>query len=152
MILTHKIQTVGTIGEFMSGEYRVQRTVNKVNKRLVKLGIKVLVTVVAGSFMLDISLPMAFAQEITQEAIPVNAMTDSFGITVNKALQPLIDVLKELARPIAGVMVTAGCLRYMIGQQEQGIDMIQKAAIGYILVMLSPMILNIITGVGNSIA
>ncbi|MED4354800.1 hypothetical protein P9265_21205 [Schinkia azotoformans] len=152
MLLTHKIQRVGTIGEFMNGEYRIQHAVKKMNKRLIRLGIKVVVTVVAGSFMLDISLPMAFAQTITHEAIPVNALTESFGSTVNKALQPLIDVLKESARPISGVMVTAGCLRYMIGQQEQGIDMIQKAAIGYILVMLSPMILNIITGVGNSIA
>jgi hypothetical protein len=111
MLFAQKIQTVYTASELLSGEYKVQLVVKKVNKKLVKFGIRVAVTVIVGSFMLDIATPLAFAQE----AVPVNAMTDAFGSTVNKALQPLIDVLKELARPIAGVMVTAGCLRYMIG-------------------------------------
>lgn len=152
MLLQPRVQTVGTVNDFMSGAYKVRKIESKVNKKLIKLGIRVAVTVVAGSFLIDLTLPSAIAQA-TSEVIPVIAPgVDALGSTVNKALQPLIDVLKELAKPIAGVMVTWGCLRYMIGQKEQGLEVIQQAAIGYILVMLSPIIINLITGVGATIS
>lgn len=147
MMLTNRIQTVGTVNEFLSGEYRYKKVLNKTNKRLAKIGLKVAITVVAGSLFLDITTPLAFAQEV---ALP--SIKETFGSTVNAALQPLIDVLKEIAKPIAGVMVTWGCLRFMIGQQEEGIHNMQQAAIGYILVQLSPIILKLITGVGDAIA
>lgn len=147
----NKIQTVGSVSEFTSGTYKFKKIETKVNKKLVKWGMRVAVTVVAGSFLIDISAPMAMVNAMGPEAIPANATSDALGSAVNNALQPLIDVLKELARPIAAVMVTWGCLRYMIGHKEEGIAGIQQAAIGYILVMLSPMIIDLITGVGSSI-
>ena len=149
-----QVQTVGNVNEFLSGTYKFKKIEMKVNKKLIKWGIRVAVTVVAGSFLIDLTLPHALAHA-AGEAIPVMANSpaaDALGSAVNKALQPLIDVLKELAKPIAGVMVTWGCLRYMIGQKEGGIEAIQQAAIGYILVMLSPVILNLITGVGAVIS
>lgn len=152
MLLQPRIQTVGSVNEFMSGTYKVRKIERKVNKKLVKLGVRVAVTIVAGSFLIDLTLPGALAQA-AGEAIPVmTPATDALGSAVNKAIQPLIDVLKELAKPIAGVMVTWGCLRYMIGQKEAGLEAIQQAAIGYVLVMLSPVILNLITGVGAVIS
>lgn len=148
----NQVQTVGNVNEFLSGTYKFKKIEMKVNKRLLKLGARVAVTVVAGSFLIDLTLPHALAHA-AGEAIPVlSPGADALGAAVNKALQPLIDVLKELAKPIAGVMVTWGCLRYMIGQKEAGIAGIQQAAVGYILVMLSPVILNLITGVGAVIS
>lgn len=150
MLLQPRLQTVGNVNEFVSGAYKFKKIERKVNKKLIKWGVRVAVTIVAGSFLIDLTVPQAIAHAMGGEAIPVvaNPAADALGSAVNKALQPLIDVLKELAKPIAGVMVTWGCLRYMIGQKEGGIETIQQAAIGYILVMLSPIIMNLITGVG----
>lgn len=146
--LKMRVQTVGSVNEFMSGAYKYKKIEMKVNKKLIKIGVRVAVTVVAGSFLIDLTLPHAIAHATTEVIPAMSPGVDALGSAVNRALQPLIDVLKELAKPIAGVMVTWGCLRYMIGQKEEGISGIQQAAIGYILVMLSPIIMNLITGVG----
>ena len=148
-MIYNRVQTVGNVGEFLSGSYKYKKMELKVNKKLLKWGVRVAVTVVAGSFLIDLTIPqIAFAHA----AVPVMSPTSqALGSAVNKALQPLIDVLMELAKPIAGVMVTWGALRYMIGQKEAGLAGIQQAAVGYVLVMLSPLILNLITGVGASI-
>lgn len=147
-----KVQTVGSVSEFTSGAYKFKKVERKVNKKLVKWGMRVAVTVVAGSFLLDISAPMAMVNAAPVEAIPVNSpVSDALGSAVNNALQPLIDVLKELAKPIAGAMITWNCLRFMIGQKEPAITGIQHTAVGYLLVMLSPIIIDLITGVGGAI-
>lgn len=149
-MIYNRVQTVGTVGEFLSGSYRYKKMEIKVNKKLIKWGIRVAVTVVAGSFLIDLTLPqIAFAHAVAP--VMASPTTHALGSAVNNALQPLIDVLMELARPIAGVMVTWGALRYMIGQKEAGLAGIQQAAVGYVLVMLSPLILKLITGVGASI-
>ena len=147
-MMFNKVQTVGTVSEFLSGGLKYKRVLNKTNRKLAKIGMKVAITVIASSLFLDITTPLAFAAQ--EVALP--SVKDTFGSAVNTALQPLIDVLKEIAKPIAGVMVTWGSLRFMIGQQEQGIANMQQAAIGYILVQLSPIILKLITGVGDAVA
>jgi len=68
------------------------------------------------------------------------------------AFDPLIDLAISLSYPIAGVMIAGGCLFIMIGNRERGMQMLQNAAIGYILVQLSPMFLNLLVGVGASVS
>jgi len=147
-----RVQTIGTVSEFMSGSYKYKKVEYKVNKKLIKLGVKVAVTIVAGSFLIDLTIPQAVGHALAAQAIPVMSPTSAaLGSAVNNALQPLIDVLMELAKPIAGLMVTWGCLRYMIGQKDGGVENIQQAAVGYVLVMLAPTIIKLITGVGEAI-
>lgn len=73
--------------------------------------------------------------------------------TIIHALDPLIDFIKELSYPIAGVMIAGGCLFIMIGGslRDKGVDMIKNAAIGYILVQLSPLFLKILVELGAHI-
>jgi hypothetical protein len=68
------------------------------------------------------------------------------------AFDPLIDLAIALSYPIAGVMIAGGCLFVMIGNREKGMQMLQNAAIGYILVQLSPMFLNLLVGVGGTVS
>jgi hypothetical protein len=92
--------------------------------------------------------PSAFAQN-AQAAIP--AMSAATKTKILHAFDPLIDLVQSLSYPIAGVMIAGGCLFIMVGNRERGMQMLQNAAIGYILVQLSPMLLELLVGIGSSI-
>lgn len=100
----------------------------------------------------------AFAQTVTAaapvvtDAVPAMAvMSDAFKGKVLHAFDPLINLIQSLSYPIAGVMIAGGCLFIMVGNREKGMQMLQNAAIGYILVQLSPMILQLLVGIGGSV-
>jgi hypothetical protein len=100
----------------------------------------------------------AFAQTVTTaapivtDAVPAMAvMSEAFKGKVLHAFDPLINLIQSLSYPIAGVMIAGGCLFIMVGNREKGMQMLQNAAIGYILVQLSPMILELLVGIGGGI-
>ncbi|CAH1208219.1 hypothetical protein PAECIP111891_03178 [Paenibacillus allorhizoplanae] len=100
----------------------------------------------------------AFAQTVTtaapfvSETVPAMAvMSDAFKGKILHAFDPLINLIQSLSYPIAGVMIAGGCLFIMVGNREKGMQMLQNAAIGYILVQLSPMILELLVGIGGHI-
>lgn len=91
--------------------------------------------------------PATFAA--APEAIPV--MAADTKVKILHALDPLINLIISLSYPIAGVMIAGGCLMIMIGSRERGMQILQNAAIGYILVQLTPMMLNLLVGIGGSV-
>lgn len=124
-----------TIKEFMSGKHKED------DKRLEKLVWK----------GMGISLPAILLPSVP---LPVNAAMKQADIdTISHALDPLIDFIRELSYPIAGVMIAGGCLFIMIGGslRDKGVDMIKNAAIGYILVQLSPLFVRILVTLGSHI-
>lgn len=177
MLRRNKIETVGTIKEFRSGEWKFKKEINKANRKLIGYGIKIGLATVAGVTMLDISIPVAMASELASicggstvetlevfnssapvEAVEVYNAEGGGGYIETKikekimnAFTPIIELIKLLAHPIAGIMITSGSLLYMIGRQDKGIDMVQKAAIGYILVQMSDLFLQLIVGIGSAI-
>jgi hypothetical protein len=48
-------------------------------------------------------------------------------------------------------MIAGGCLFVMVGNRDRGMSMLQNAAIGYILVQLSPMLLKLLVGIGSAV-
>jgi hypothetical protein len=146
----NKVQTVGSVSEFLSGGYKIKNIERKINKKLVGIGVKVAITLVAGTLLCDFSMPLSLAHAAAQEAVPV-FVQEKVQQTILNAFNPLIDLVKALSYPIAGVMITGGALRYMIGQKEQGITTIQNTAIGYLLVQLSPLFLKLLVGIGESV-
>lgn len=100
-----------------------------------------------------ISLGHAVTHYPSDEAIPAMSMAvgDALKSKIIHAFDPLIDLIVTLSYPIAGVMIAGGCLMIMVQQRERGMSMLQNAAIGYILVQLSPMLLNLLVGIGSSV-
>lgn len=89
---------------------------------------------------------------IVTDAVPtIEVMSEAFKGKVLHAFDPLIHLIQSLSYPIAGVMIAGGCLFIMVGNREKGMQMLQNAAIGYILVQLSPMILELLVGVGGNV-
>lgn len=60
------------------------------------------------------------------------------------AFDPLISLIQGLAYPVAMVVVLGGAIFVMIGNSDKGFSMMQKAGLGYLLVMITPMILDVL--------
>lgn len=123
-IFAKKIQTVGTVKEFMSGEWKMTKEEKQT------LGTLALVPL--ATFTAD----HAFAAS-TQDIIM-------------KAFDPLIDLMQGISYPICFLMIGGGFLLCMMGQGQRGFRMIKWAAIGYIGLQFAPAIMGILVEVGRA--
>lgn len=71
--------------------------------------------------------------------------------SIMHAFDPLIQTITTLSFPIAGVMITGGALMWMIGLKDKGMGFVTNACIGFILIQMSPMFLDILYGIAASI-
>lgn len=70
-----------------------------------------------------------------EEAIQVKMIT---------AFDPIINLIQAMAYPVAMVVVLGGALFIMVGNKDKGFSMMQTAGLGYVLVMVAPVILNVL--------
>lgn len=94
----------------------------------------------------------ASAQGINEPAMAAMAVPDAIKDKILHAFDPIVELAVSLSYPIAGVMIAGGCLLVMVGSREKGMQMLQNAAIGYILVQLSPMFLKLLVGIGSTVS
>lgn len=116
-----------TIDEFLHGKPEVT-----IDKRLYPLALAPLPLAM-------LSTPGGVAAETTKE-------------TIRHAFDPLIQMITTVSYPVAAVMITGSALMIMLGMKEKGYATIFSAATGFILVQLSPMLLDILFGIGSSLA
>jgi hypothetical protein len=99
-------------------------------------------------------LPLAvqpFFKSITASAAEsVPASGDMYDKMLH-AFDPLVGLIQALAYPVAMVVVLGGALCIMVGQKEKGFGMMQGAGLGYVLVQMTPMVLNILVAAMKSI-
>ncbi len=110
---------VMSISEFMNGE------VEKPNK-----------------FHPETLVPLATAP--LWKATPVFAANEALYGKMVSAFDPLVTLVQALAYPIATVVVLGGALFVMVGNKEKGFTMMQSAGLGYVLVQMLPMVLEIL--------
>lgn len=86
-------------------------------------------------------LPLA-----TAPLMPVKAYAAEVSIKdkMMDAFTPIIDLIQGMAYPVAMVVVLGGAIMVMIGNSEKGFTMMQRAGMGYLLVMITPMILDVL--------
>jgi|GEM_PF-2221301 len=95
------------------------------------------------------TLPLAMAPftkvqtASAHEVVTAAATSDMYDKMVT-AFDPLIVLVQSLAYPIATVVVLGGAIMVMIGQKEKGYSLMMSAGLGYVLVNMTPMILNIL--------
>lgn len=122
---------------------------SQIEKQLVRFDLKLKAL---ASFGIPLTILAGLSQKAfaaAPEAVPVIA--DATKNKILHAFDPLIHLIQSLSYPIAGVMIAGGCLFIMVGHREQGMKMLQNAAIGYILVQMSPLILDLLVGIGHSV-
>ncbi len=133
MFRRNKIETVGTINEFMSGNVRKQIDY----KPMIKTGI------IGGAVVLCISFgDIGF--------VSANALDGAVMDKVTGAFTPVIELVRALSYPIGLVMMLGGGLFVMIGNSERGLAMIQKAGLGYVLIQMLPILMDLLVEIAKS--
>lgn len=108
--------------------------------------------VFAEGYSSEIKYNVQISEPITTgPTIPVNAASGDMVDKIGSAFQPLIDLIVGLSLPIAGVMLAAGALAIMIGQKDMGYKLLINCGMGYVLVNLTPLFLEILKMVGDAI-
>lgn len=147
------IETIEDIPQIIKEQQFMDR-VKRVGERLKDPKVRSIIGYAVPIMLLASGLPAfglthALAQSASPDAMTV--MGDGTKANILHAFDPLIDLIQALAYPIAGVMIAGGCLFIMCGQRDKGMGMLQNAAMGYILVQLSPLMLKLLVGIGGSV-
>jgi len=71
---------------------------------------------------------------------------------VETGFQPLIDLAKALAYPLAFLAMAIGICLIIIDQRQKGWQTIKTAIVGYILMQWLPALMRIIRDVGDAMA
>jgi nitrate reductase NapE component len=149
--------------EFMSGEYKVKEKEAK-KKRIAKT------TRLASAALLPLATcgavgTMGFAMKafaMTTNPIAVSAPL-AIEVTAKEwagaqtlsalahVLDPVVDILVALSFPIASVVIVGSCFLFMFGNSEKAWTGIQNAGLGYVLVQVSPIIMDVLKQVGNAV-
>jgi len=94
----------------------------------------------------------------TLSTIPVNTIAQPTGIIADKsleilatALDPVVQILVTISFPIASVIMVGACFFFMLGNSEKAWSMIMNAGLGYVLINLSPLFLQILKQIGEAI-
>jgi hypothetical protein len=149
-----------SFNEFMSGEYKVKAK-EKNRKRIAKatkLATAAILPLATCGAVGTVGFAMkAFAATVpvtTPIAIEVTAkewMGAEMLSTLAHVLDPVIDILVALSFPIASVIIVGSCFQFMFDRADKGWQMIQNAGLGYVLIQVSPLILNVLKQVGNAV-
>ncbi|WP_147536113.1 hypothetical protein [Bacillus marasmi] len=147
-----------SIKDFMSGGYRERDRAKKerFHDKLDKIG----------KLGAGLALPLAFGSPIgavlgasrafaaSPEAIPATA-TAAIGEKsleiIAHALDPVVELLVAISFPIASIIIVGACFFFMFGMNDRGWSVMMNCGLGYVLIQLSPLILNILKQVGNAI-
>jgi hypothetical protein len=148
MFFQPRVQTVGSVSEFMSGGSDIEVALRRFNKKAAVHGVKAFITTLAGTTFIGIT---SFTNNAYAQG-PAEYVKGKAKEQIVDAFMPLVDMIQALSYPIALVMLTGGALMFMINQKDKGISLIQNASIGYILVQLMPLLMGLLVGIGNTVA
>ena len=133
--------------EFMDGSYKEKKPVQKkssIGKTIRRVGTTV-------------SLPLILAKPAfaaTNEAVPAGAaewMGEKTLSALAHVLDPVVDILVALSFPVASVIIVGSLFFFMFGNSEKAWGTIQNAGLGYVLIQVSPLILNVLKSIGESV-
>lgn len=122
------------------------------------------VALVGHRFMTE-SAPKVIEASQNAQMIPVNApmpvidtMPSPTGLVADKSLEmlatildPVIDILVAISFPVASVIMVGACFFFMFGNSEKAWGMIMNAGLGYVLIQVSPLFLEILRKVGEAV-
>ena len=83
--------------------------------------------------------------------IQTGVIADTSLEVLATVLDPVVDILIAISFPIASVIMIGACFRFMLGNSEKAWSMIMNAGLGYVLIQLSPLFLDILRTVGEAV-
>jgi flagellar biosynthesis protein FlhB len=151
-------------GEFINGDYKAKQKEKR--QKLIRKGTKIASSAILPIATLGAVGTLGFAMTAlaaTTNTIPVSTtpiavevtakewMSEQTLSTLAHILDPIVDILVALSFPIASVIIVGSCFQFMFDRAEKGWTMIQNAGLGYVLIQVSPLILNVLKQVGNAV-
>ena len=85
------------------------------------------------------------------ELIPTGYIAEKSLETFANILDPVIQILVSISFPVASVIMVGACFFFMFGNSEKAWGMIMNAGLGYVLIQLSPLFLDILREVGKAV-
>jgi hypothetical protein len=148
--------------DFMTGEYKAKEKVTKKKRRgiVIKIASSAILPIATlgsvGTIGLVLTTTKVFANANTPvvAAVPATAgewMGEKTLSALAHVLDPVVDILVALSFPIASVIIVGSCFQFMFDRADKGWQMIQNAGLGYVLIQVSPLILNVLKQVGNAV-
>jgi hypothetical protein len=158
--------------EFMNGEYKVkekaarkakikktQETIEKVARISAGMALPLaLGTPIGIGLVMGVSKAFAATNAVPATIAPLAVEVgakqwagETALSTLAHALDPVIDILVALSFPIASVVIVGSCFLFMFGNSEKAWTGIQNAGLGYVLIQVSPVILEVLKKVGESV-
>jgi hypothetical protein len=84
----------------------------------------------------------------TVTVLLINGMSyTAYADSITKSVQPLIDVLKDLAEPVAYGFMIKGFMKIMAGDEHEGMKTIKYSLGGYMGIQWIPAIFRLIKGI-----
>ncbi|WP_419955957.1 hypothetical protein ACN6MT_11450 [Neobacillus niacini] len=151
-------------GEFMNGEYKEKEKEKK--QRIIRKTTKIASAAILPLATMGAVGTLGFAMTTlaaTTNAVPVSVAPTAVEATAKEwmsaqslemlahVLDPICDILVALSFPIASVIIVGSCFQFMFDRADKGWTMIQNAGLGYVLIQVSPLILNVLKQVGNAV-
>lgn len=85
------------------------------------------------------------------EFIQTGVLADASLNAIANVMQPLINILVAVSFPVASVIMVGACFFFMFGNSEKAWSMIMNAGLGYVLIQMSPLFLNMLRTVGGAV-
>ncbi|MEK5109885.1 hypothetical protein MHI57_24800 [Cytobacillus sp. FSL K6-0129] len=136
MFKRNKVETM-SISEFMSRDYKKEE--KRVNWKTVAK-----VTTTAGV----IAVSLGFGDVSFAAAGAINGAVTA---KVVNAFDPIVELVKAISYPIALIMMLGGGIFVMIGNSDKGLSLIQKAGLGYVLVQMLPILMDLLVEIAKSL-
>lgn len=95
------------------------------------------------------TLPIDLAS--SPELIQTGFIADSSLEMLANILDPLVELMTIISLPIASVIMLGGAFFFMLGNTEKAWSTIFNAALGYIIIQMSPLFLEILRQVGEAV-
>ena len=97
------------------------------------------------------TLPQPQPDAMLEGAVQTGYIADKSLEMLATILDPLIDIMVAISFPIASVIMVGGCFFFMLGNSEKAWSMIMNASLGYCLISLSPLFLDILRMLGDTV-
>lgn len=87
----------------------------------------------------------------TPDMIPTGYVADASLTMLANVLDPLIQIMVAISFPIASVIMIGGCFFFMLGNSEKAWQTIFNSGLGFLIIQMSPLFLDILRNVGKAI-
>lgn len=85
------------------------------------------------------------------DLIPTGFVADASLNMLANILDPLIQIMVAISFPIASVIMLGGAFFFMLGNSEKAWQTIFNAGLGYVIIQMSPLFLEILRSLGKAV-